>query len=153
MNTLNIITAMPKFVTSSASLHPRKEKSLIEPEWEARVQHTADVLALIPILNIPASFVSGLISLRRRDYVGVALSVVGMIPIEGECAVAFKMARHACELHNVTKTGMKVARLLRDQEISQTHSTASAKGIKASLASDTQTHTVTSITTPVRLAA
>lgn len=134
MTTPNIVMATPKFATSPGSFHTRKEK-----EWELKVQHTADVLALIPILNIPASFVSGLISLRRRDYVGVALSVVGMIPIEGECAVAFKLARHACELHTVTKTGIKVARLVRNQEMARTCLSVPAQDIKSHLPPDTQT--------------
>ena len=37
--------------------------------WEDHVQVVADVLGLIPLLNVPAEIVSGLPSLRRKDYI------------------------------------------------------------------------------------
>ena len=66
--------------------------------WEDQVQAAADILGLIPLLNIPAEIVSGLIPLRRKDYVGFGLSVAGLIPLEGEVAVAFKLARAARQI-------------------------------------------------------
>ena len=66
--------------------------------WEDKAQAAADVLGLIPILNIPAEIVSGLLSLRKRDYVGFGLSVAGLVPLQGEAAVALKIARTAQQL-------------------------------------------------------
>ena len=81
--------------------------------WDERVQATADMLALIPFVNVPASVVSGLISLKKRDYVGAALSVVGMIPVEGEWATAVKIARGAGHFHHAVKVGARVAQTAR----------------------------------------
>ena len=66
--------------------------------WEDQVQAAADVLGLIPLLNIPAEIVSGLISLRKRDYVGFGLSVAGLVPLQGEAAVVLKLARTAQQI-------------------------------------------------------
>ena len=66
--------------------------------WEDQVQVAADVLGLIPLLNIPAEIVSGLISLRKRDYVGFGLSVAGLVPLQGEAAVVLKLARTAQQI-------------------------------------------------------
>ena len=66
--------------------------------WEDPVQAAADVLGLIPLLNIPAEIVSGLISLRKRDYVGFGLSVAGLVPLQGEAAVVLKLARTAQQI-------------------------------------------------------
>ncbi len=68
------------------------------PAWEDQVQVAADVLGLIPFLNIPAEIVSGLLSLRKRDYVGFGLSVAGLVPLQGEAAAALKFARTAQQL-------------------------------------------------------
>lgn len=57
-----------------------------------KVQMVADVIGLIPIIGMPAEIVSGLISLRKKDYVGFGLSMLGLIPFEGEVAVAVKLA-------------------------------------------------------------
>ncbi len=72
--------------------------------WEDQVQVAADVLGLIPILNIPAEIVSGLISLRKRDYVGFGLSVAGLVPLQGEAAVALKLARTAQQVAKQNQT-------------------------------------------------
>jgi hypothetical protein len=64
-------------------------------DWTDRAQKIADVLGFVPGLNVPAEIASGLISLRKRDYVGVALSVAGLVPFEGSWAVALKTARAA----------------------------------------------------------
>ncbi|HZT42465.1 MAG TPA: hypothetical protein VFA07_09745 [Chthonomonadaceae bacterium] len=79
--------------------------------WDDRVQATADMLALLPIVNVPASVVSGLISFKKRDYVGAALSVVGMIPVEGEWATAVKIARGAGHFHHAVKVGARIAKI------------------------------------------
>ncbi|HLV79091.1 MAG TPA: hypothetical protein VKT32_02380 [Chthonomonadaceae bacterium] len=81
--------------------------------WDDRVQATADMLALIPFVNVPASVVSGLISLKKRDYVGAALSVAGMIPVEGEWATAVKIARGAGHIHHAVKVGARIAQAAR----------------------------------------
>ena len=83
--------------------------------WEDRVQRTADVLALIPIVNIPASIVSGVISLRKRDYTGAALSALGLIPFEGEGATLIKLARDAAHVHHVVKTGTCAVKAARQR--------------------------------------
>ena len=57
-----------------------------------------DVVGMVPWLNIPAEVFSGLISLAQRDYVGCGLSVAGIVPFEGEWAVALKLARTALKL-------------------------------------------------------
>ena len=61
------------------------------------------MLGLIPILNIPAEIVSGLLSLRKKDYVGFGLSVAGLIPLQGEAAVALKLARTAQQIGRLGK--------------------------------------------------
>ncbi len=66
--------------------------------WEDQVQAAADVLGLIPLLNVPAEIVSGLISLRKKDYVGFGLSVASLVPLQGEVAVALKIARTAQQI-------------------------------------------------------
>ena len=81
--------------------------------WEDRVLETADIVGLIPGLNIPAEIVSGLISLKKKDYVGVALSVAGLLPFEGELAVAYKIARNARDFNHAAKVGVKVAKKVR----------------------------------------
>ena len=68
------------------------------PTWEDQVQVAADMLGLIPILNIPAEIISGLLSLRKKDYVGFGLSVAGLVPLQGEVAVALKLARTVQQL-------------------------------------------------------
>jgi hypothetical protein len=75
--------------------------------WEDRVQRTADLLALIPIVNVPASIVSGVISLRKRDYMGVTLSVLGMVSIEGEGATLVKLACHTVYAQRMAKLGAR----------------------------------------------
>ena len=80
--------------------------------WEDQVQAAADVLGLIPVLNIPAEIVSGLLSLRRKDYVGFGLSVAGLVPLQGEAAVALKLARTARQIakqNQVYKTAQSAA--------------------------------------------
>lgn len=57
------------------------------------------------MVNIPASIVSGWISLRRRDYLGVALSALELIPIEGEFAAVIKLARGAANAHHLVNRG------------------------------------------------
>src|SRR5579872_1186329 len=89
-------------ITTPASVRARR--------WEDQVQQTADVLALIPIVNVPAGIVSGLISLRKRDYMGVALSVLELIPVEGEGAALIKLARDANHAHDLIKTGTHVVK-------------------------------------------
>ncbi len=88
--------------TSAASSSVRR--------WEDKVQRTADVLALIPLVNIPASIVSGVISLRKRDYTGAALSALGLIPFEGEAATLIKLARDAAHIHHLVKTGTRAVK-------------------------------------------
>ena len=92
--------------------------------WEDRVQRTADVLALIPIVNIPASIVSGVISLRKRDYTGAALSALGLIPFEGEGATLIKLARAAAHVHHVVKTGTSAVKSARQRVAPQTRPSA-----------------------------
>jgi hypothetical protein len=75
--------------------------------WEDRIQRTADLLALIPVVNVPASIVSGLISFRKRDYLGVTLSVLGVIPIEGEGATLVKIACHTVHAQRMAKFGVR----------------------------------------------
>lgn len=90
--------------------------------WEERVQNTADMLGMIPVLNVPAEIVSGLISLRRRDYVGVALSVAGLVPVQGEWAVVMKAARNAQHLGHAAKVGSKLAQIAHnwaEQEVAR----------------------------------
>ncbi len=86
-----------QFVTQPS---PKAAPVLARPvlAWEDQVQVAADVLGLIPLLNIPAEIVSGLLSLRRKDYVGFGLSVAGLVPLQGEAAVALKLARTAQQL-------------------------------------------------------
>jgi len=148
MTTSKIVTISPKAVNALIPAPVRKKEN-----WEGRVQHTADVLALIPILNIPASFVSGLISLRHRDYVGVVLSVVGMIPIEGECAVIFKMACHACDLCIVAKMGAQVVQLAHNRADARTSNSLTAQRVKVPLVQNTRTQKLSAAKTLVQLAA
>lgn len=86
-----------QFVTQPS---PMTAPALVRPipTWEDQVQVAADMLGLIPILNIPAEIVSGLLSLRKKDYVGFGLSVAGLVPLQGEAAVALKLARTVQQL-------------------------------------------------------
>lgn len=89
------------------------QKNVRSRAWEDRVQGAADMLGLIPVLNVPAEIVSGLISLKKRDFVGVALSIAGLVPVEGEWAVALKVARNADHLRRAVKTGARIAKTAR----------------------------------------
>ncbi len=87
--------------------------TLLPNRWEDRVQGAADVLGLIPGLNIPAEIVSGLISLKKGDYVGAALSACGLMPVEGEWAVALKIARTARQTAHTAAVARRVATAVR----------------------------------------
>ena len=95
-----------QFVTQSSQAVRRPAPVLA---WEDQVQATADVLGLIPLLNIPAEIVSGLISLRKKDYIGFGLSVAGLVPLQGEAAAALKLVR----------TAQQLAQQNREQQVAQ----------------------------------
>ena len=78
--------------------------------WHDRVQHAADVLGLVPGLNMPAEIVSGLISLYKGDLVGFGLSLAGLMPVEGEWAVALKLARAAKQGTDLATRAARAAR-------------------------------------------
>ncbi len=88
--------------------------------WEDQVQAAADVLGLIPILNIPAEIVSGIISLRKKDYVGFGLSVAGLVPLQGEAAVALKIARTSQQIvkqnkeYKISQANYKISQASRE---------------------------------------
>ncbi len=105
-----------RFVTQSSRVSPprRPASPAAQPTapvlaWEDQVQAAADVLGLIPILNIPAEIVSGLISLRKKDFVGFGLSVAGLVPLQGEAAVALKIARTAQQIAKQNRTSQNKA--------------------------------------------
>jgi hypothetical protein len=80
---------------------------------EDRVQLVANVLALVPGVNIPASIVSGVISYRKRDYAGVSLCLLAIIPIEGEGAALIKLARDAGHARSIMRSGTRTFTVLR----------------------------------------
>lgn len=67
------------------------------PSTEKRTSH-ADPIRDSAVACRPAEIVSGLISLRKKDYVGFGLSVAGLVPLQGEAAAALKLARTAQQI-------------------------------------------------------
>jgi len=59
------------------------------------LQMLLDVVGLIPGLGAPADILNGLISVARGDWIGAGLSLIGVVPIAGEAAVAGKIAKNA----------------------------------------------------------
>ncbi len=84
-------------------------------EW---LQSAVDTLGLIPGLNVPAEVLSGGFSLCEGDLVGFGLSLAGLLPVAGECAVALKIARRARRLAQGVRFGARVgyrARMLAQE--------------------------------------
>lgn len=59
------------------------------------LQMLLDVVGLIPGAGAPADILNGLISAARGDWLGAGLSLLGVVPIAGEAAVATKIAKNA----------------------------------------------------------
>jgi RHS repeat-associated protein len=60
-------------------------------------QQTLDYMGLVPGYGEAADLMSAVISFRRRDYVGVTLSLVAMFPVVGVLATYAKLARRAAK--------------------------------------------------------
>jgi hypothetical protein len=98
--------------------------------WEERIQLALDVVGLIPVLNVPTQLVSGLISLRRRDYVGFGLSLAGLVPFEGEAVVALKLARRARHLGHSAQLGARLARVAAKADSAARRPSRPARGAR-----------------------
>lgn len=59
------------------------------------LQMLLDVVGLIPGAGAPADVINGLISAARGDWLGAGLSLLGVVPIAGEAAVAAKIAKNS----------------------------------------------------------
>ncbi len=53
-------------------------------DWVGVAQSTVDTVGLYPGLNVPCSLLSAGISATRGDYAGAGLSLLAVIPLEGE---------------------------------------------------------------------
>jgi len=81
-------------------------RSEVKLNW---LQEAVDTLGLVPGLNVPAEIVSGGLSLYRGDLAGFLLSVVGLLPVTGEWAVAVKLVRGYGHLSRGARYGAKLA--------------------------------------------
>lgn len=59
------------------------------------LQMLLDVVGLIPGFGAPADLINGIISAARGDFFGAALSLIGVVPVAGEAAVAAKIAKNS----------------------------------------------------------
>src|SRR5690348_9702266 len=92
-----------------ASSPQRRERARAEARlnW---LQEAVDTLGLVPGLNVPAEIVSGGLSLYRGDLGGLFLSVIGLLPVTGEWAIAAKLVRGYGHLSRGARYGAKLAR-------------------------------------------
>lgn len=81
--------------------------------WHEWAKSAADTLGLIPGLNIPAEIVGGSLALYEGDWIGFGLSLIGLLPIGGECAVMLKIVRRARKAAMAARFGARVGRRAR----------------------------------------
>ncbi|HLV80537.1 MAG TPA: hypothetical protein VKT32_09660 [Chthonomonadaceae bacterium] len=104
LNSKTYASAPARKVSSPQRREPARTEAGLN--W---LQEAVDTLGLVPGLNVPAEIVSGGISLFRGDLAGVFLSVVGLMPITGEWAVAVKLVRGYGHLSRGARYGARLA--------------------------------------------
>jgi RHS repeat-associated protein len=73
------------------------------------LQHTLDIVGLVPGFGEPADLISAGISLARGDYIGATLSMAAMIPFAGWAATYAKFARRIAARMKAARMAAKAA--------------------------------------------
>jgi hypothetical protein len=111
-------------------MHSISNNSKRVRRWEDRVQRTANLLALIPIVNIPACIISGMISLRKRDYTGAALCALAIVPVEGEGAALANLAREAGRAEGFARTGSRTVKVIRKLAAARSNRRSTTRAVR-----------------------
>ncbi len=98
MGSYNTTGVLQKPAASAGKAEDANAGVKIDPSEISKLdalQMLLDVVGLIPGMGAPADILNGLISAARGDWLGAGLSLLGVVPIAGEAAVAAKIAKNA----------------------------------------------------------